>query len=57
MGSVTSSAYNASKGAVLIFNKSTTIQYASENIRANSVQPGLVDSPMSRAHHENPYTA
>jgi len=45
MGSVTSSAYHASKGAVRIFNKSTAIQYASENIWANSVHPGLVDSP------------
>ena len=56
-GSLTLSAYHASKGAVRIFNTSTAIQYASENIRANSVHPGLVDSPMSRAHHENPYTA
>jgi len=54
VGSVTSSAYHASKGAVRIFNTSTAIQYASENIRANSVHPGLVDSPMTRAHHDNP---
>ena len=40
--------------AVRIFNKSTAIQYASENIRANSVHPGFVDSPMTRAHHDNP---
>ena len=54
VGSVTSAAYRASKGAVRIFNKSTAIQYASENIRANSVHPGFVDSPMTRAHHDNP---
>ena len=54
VGSVTSTAYHASKGAVRIFNKSTAIQYASENIRANSVHPGFVDSPMTRAHHDNP---
>ena len=54
VGSVTSSAYHASKGAVRIFNKSTAIQYASENIRANSVHPGFVDSPMTRAHHDDP---
>jgi len=54
VGSVTSSAYHASKGAVRIFNKSTAIQYASENIRANSVHPGFVDSPMTRAHHDVP---
>ena len=54
VGSVTSAAYHSSKGAVRIFNKSTAIQYASENIRANSVHPGFVDSPMTRAHHDNP---
>ena len=54
VGSVASAAYHASKGAVRIFNKSTAIQYASENIRANSVHPGFVDSPMTRAHHDNP---
>ena len=32
--------YNASKGAVRIFTKSAAIQYASENIRVNSVHPG-----------------
>ena len=53
VGSVTSSAYHASKGAVRSFNKSTAIQYASENIRANSVHPGFVDSPMTRAHHDD----
>ena len=54
VGSGTSAAYHSSKGAVRIFNKSTAIQYASENIRANSVHPGFVDSPMTRAHHDNP---
>ena len=54
VGSATSSAYHASKGAVRIFNKSTAIQYASENIRANSVHPGFIDTPMTRAHHDNP---
>ena len=54
VGSATSSAYHTSKGAVRIFNKSTTIQYASGNIRANSVHPGLVASPMTHAHHDVP---
>ena len=54
VGSATSSAYHASKGAVRIFTKSTAIQYASENIRANSVHPGFVDSPMTRARHDVP---
>ncbi len=54
VGSGASASYHASKGAVRIFNKSTAIQYASENIRANSVHPGFIDTPMTRAHHDNP---
>ena len=54
VGSGGSAAYHASKGAVRIFNKSTAIQYASENIRANSVHPGFIDTPMTRGHHDNP---
>ena len=40
------SAYTASKGAVRLFTKSTAMQYAKEGIRANSVHPGAVDTPM-----------
>ena len=40
-------AYTASKGAVRLFTKSTAIQYAKEGIRANSVHPGTVESPMT----------
>ena len=43
----TTSAYGASKGAVRIFTKSTAIQYAGEGIRANSVHPGVIDTPMT----------
>ena len=46
VGSKTSSAYSASKGAVRIFSKSTAIQYASEGIRANSIHPGPIDTDM-----------
>ena len=42
-----SSAYAASKGAVRLLTKSTAIQYAAEGIRANSVHPGLIESPMT----------
>ena len=38
--------YQASKGAVRIFTKATAIQYAGEGIRANSVHPGPIDTPM-----------
>ena len=41
-------AYIATKGAVRLFTKSTAIQYASENIRANSIHPGAVDTEMRR---------
>ena len=46
VGSKTSSAYSASKGAVRIFSKSTAIQYASEGISANSIHPGPIDTDM-----------
>ncbi|MDA0263106.1 MAG: glucose 1-dehydrogenase [Chloroflexi bacterium] len=46
VGSKTSSAYSASKGAVRLFSKSTAIQYASEGIRANSIHPGPIDTDM-----------
>ena len=45
-GSRRNTAYHASKGAVRIFTKSAAIQYASENIRVNSVHPGPVDTDM-----------
>ena len=41
------SAYSASKGAVRLLTKSTAIQYAAEGIRANSVHPGVIESPMT----------
>ena len=46
-GSKLTSAYNASKGAVRLLTKSTAIQYASEGIRANSVHPGTIETPMT----------
>ncbi len=45
----TSGAYAASKGAVRLLTKSTAIQYASENIRCNSVHPGPIETPMLRS--------
>ncbi|MFB9123811.1 glucose 1-dehydrogenase [Paraburkholderia dipogonis] len=41
-------AYAASKGAVLIFTKTTAAQYARDGIRCNSVHPGPIDTPMLR---------
>ena len=47
VGSSGSAAYAASKGAVRLFTKSTAIQYARDGIRANSVHPGIIESPMT----------
>ena len=52
--SYVSAVYNASKGAVRIFTKSTAIQYASEGIRANSIHPGPIDTPMTAARLGDP---
>ena len=38
--------YNASKGAVRLFTKSTAVQYGSYGIRANSIHPGAIDTDM-----------
>ena len=46
VGSITSTAYSASKGAVRLLTKTTAIQYASDGIRANSIHPGPIDTPM-----------
>ena len=34
-------------GAELLFTKSTAIQYAKDNIRANSVHPGIIETDMT----------
>ena len=46
--------YQASKGAVRLLTKSTAIQYAGEGIRANSVHPGPIVTPMTAAGRADP---
>ena len=46
--------YNASKGAVRLLTKSTAIQHAKDGIRANSVHPGPIATPMTEAGRADP---
>lgn len=48
VGNPFTSAYNASKGAVRLLTKSTAVQYAKDRIRANSVHPGVIETPMTQ---------
>jgi cyclopentanol dehydrogenase len=48
VGAPVSAAYQATKGAVRLFTKATAVDYAQYNIRANSVHPGVIDTPMTK---------
>jgi len=40
-------AYSAAKGGVLMVSKAAAVEYARDNIRVNSIHPGLIDTPMT----------
>lgn len=40
------SGYNAAKGGVINFTRSTAIEYGRENIRANAIAPGTIETPL-----------
>ncbi len=40
------SAYNASKGGVVILTKNLAIDYGAKGVRANCICPGFIDTPM-----------
>ncbi|MGM0480551.1 MAG: SDR family NAD(P)-dependent oxidoreductase [Pseudomonadota bacterium] len=42
--------YHASKGAVRLMTKTDAMLYATENIRANSIHPGFIWTPMVEGH-------
>ena len=46
VGSTTSFAYSASKGAINQMTRSLALTYARENIRVNATAPGYVDTPI-----------
>ena len=51
---ISSPQYQSSKGAVRLLTKSTAIQYAGEGIRANSVHPGPINTPMTERRRADP---
>ena len=51
---ITSPMYSASKGAVRLLTKVTAIQYAKDKIRANSVHPGPIVTPMTEKRRADP---
>ena len=54
VGSPSSTAYHAAKGAIRIFTKAAAIQYAPDNIRVNSVHPGFALTPLTQEAFSDP---
>ena len=46
-GTAGGSAYNASKGGVVLLTKNVAIDYGPRGIRANAICPGFVETPMT----------
>jgi NAD(P)-dependent dehydrogenase (short-subunit alcohol dehydrogenase family) len=53
-GTAGGSAYNASKGGVVLLTKNMAIDYGPSGIRANAICPGFVDTPMTAGIFDTP---
>jgi NAD(P)-dependent dehydrogenase (short-subunit alcohol dehydrogenase family) len=53
-GAARSEAYAASKGAILAVMRALAVEFARYGVRANSVLPGWITTPMVGDSHENP---
>ena len=56
VGNDNGAAYGPSKGASRILTKATAAQYGKFNIRANSIHPGPIDTPMLTPNLRDPET-
>ena len=54
VGSPTTPAYSAAKGAVRLFTKTAALQYAVEHIRVNSIHPGYATTPLTVERFSDP---
>jgi len=54
VGSPTTPAYSAAKGAIRLFTKTAALQYAKENIRVNSIHPGYAVTPLTAERFKDP---
>jgi NAD(P)-dependent dehydrogenase (short-subunit alcohol dehydrogenase family) len=50
----TNEAYTTTKGALTLLTKSVAVRYAKYNIRANSIHPSTVDTPLVRELFKDP---
>ena len=53
VGATGVAAYTASKGAVRSFSKNVALTYAKDNIRSNSLHPGIIATPMVLAQDKD----
>jgi NAD(P)-dependent dehydrogenase (short-subunit alcohol dehydrogenase family) len=53
-GTAGGSAYNASKGGVVMLTKNIAIDYGPSGIRANAICPGFIDTPLAQGVFDMP---